>query len=794
MSLGHTGAPTRPPLSAARAYLLSLVVMAAMVTMFFNPVVLRNQTFSTVDNVQQWSYPWLGPVPEVPVFLQLDQAVYVHPRQVFLDRALKVDEQIPLWNPMTFGGHPFLAEAGSRLGYPPLVLLSLLSDPVWMHDLYVVMHVFAAGMAMFAFMRELRAGAGGALLAGVAWAFSSYTLGAIMLEMFAAPAALLPLVLLCLRRWHDRRSVPALLTGTLLLGLLFLGTSMELALLSFLCAGGYASSLATGRVMAEWRERTHPRRLAPLAAPAVLVLGAVAIGAVALTPFLELASRSERVARSPLTWAESVIPVRRFWATLKPPSVPHSDVLQAEFSVVVVGTATALLAIVGLFLRRPGSGLGRSLVVGLFLFAVGTPVTWVALRVIPGLISLGGLRRSLFLWDLGVALLGGLGLDAVLSHLRKGRGGGIRGPTGRTRAVLPALIAAACISATGTQLLTYGRKVNPPFQPREASQLFPVTPAIEAVRSAIGPGPGRARVVPVKRSTSPPQVLPGAAGVALNLPLAGGYEPVLPESVTKLTRVLNGEPEASVVATGVRGTFWPFFTSATARTDLLGRAGVAAVLGPPDMAVEPGWAPPDLAARGLRQTYGGLDGTVYEVADRPARASVVAEGLWAGSSAEALRRFVAPSFDAHRQVILQGRPRAPAGPSSSRAGGALPPRVEWRDDRPNRVELHVTSSVAGWLVLLDGWDPGWQAKIDGRATELVRANYNFRAVAVPPGSSTVTFSYRPRSVLVGAWVSALSTGVILVLVVLGLLRASRTAGGRRSVRSGSEDGPVYSGA
>ena len=765
---GGTRPAGRPAGSIRGPYMLAAGVIAAFLAAFFSPVFLGQKTFSAVANLQPYVHPWVVPgvAPEDPVSPLLDQANYVHPRQVFLDRALQTDRDVPLWNPMTFGGHSFVAESGSRIAYPPRLQLSALAGPSWTHDLYTILHLFVAGIGAFALMRTFQVGTGGALLTGVAWAFGSYTLGWVMLEMFAAPAALLPIAILCVRRWHDRDSWTALLAGAFVLGLLFLGTSVENALFCFLGVGGYAASLSLSRLVREWGGLTAARRVSVVVAPAVLGVAALAVAAVALVPFLELAGSSERAATSPWSREISAAPVRFFAHVLKPPPVP-GDVYEATAVLisgqVFLGTATGILAAVGLFLRRPGSGLGRALVVVLFLFVVGTPVTSLALLVVPRLSALSGFGRALFLFDLGLAVLGGLGLDAILRRLARRSTGA---PPGLVRAawrVSAGALATVCIVVTGAQLLAHGRRINPPFQERTAGLLYPPTPAVDAVRSALGSSRGRGRVLPVNAPGGLP-VLLGTVGMAVDLPSASGYEPVLPATVTKLSRVIAGEPVESALSTVTPRTFLPNFASSVVRTDLLGRAGIAAVMGPPNLAGAEGWAPDALASRGLRQTYAGSDATVYEVLGRPPRATVVTDAVWARSSAEALRRFVDPSFDGRRQVVLEGRPsRRP--PGSSPTPGPAVAGVEWRVDRPDEIRLAVTAPEPGWLVLLDGWDAGWSATVNGRTTDVARANYNFRAVAVPAGSSTVTFSYRPRSVVVGIWISALSMGLIGALVV-----------------------------
>ena len=69
----------------------------------------------------------------------------------------------------------------------------------------------------------------------------------------------------------------------------------------------------------------------------------------------------------------------------------------------------------------------------------------------------------------------------------------------------------------------------------------------------------------------------------------------------------------------------------------------------------------------------------------------------------------------------------------------------------------------GFVVLVDTWDPGWQATVDGEPATVLRANLALRAVAVPAGEHLVEMRYRPRSVLVGAGFSGVATALLLGL-------------------------------
>ncbi|MAG37153.1 MAG: hypothetical protein CL878_13045 [Dehalococcoidia bacterium] len=81
--------------------------------------------------------------------------------------------------------------------------------------------------------------------------------------------------------------------------------------------------------------------------------------------------------------------------------------------------------------------------------------------------------------------------------------------------------------------------------------------------------------------------------------------------------------------------------------------------------------------------------------------------------------------------------------------------------------VDVDAQQPALLFLADTHYPGWQARLDGRAVPIYRANYLFRAVFVPAGTHTVEFAYRPGSFLVGATISTIT--VLLVAGALGAL-------------------------
>ena len=86
----------------------------------------------------------------------------------------------------------------------------------------------------------------------------------------------------------------------------------------------------------------------------------------------------------------------------------------------------------------------------------------------------------------------------------------------------------------------------------------------------------------------------------------------------------------------------------------------------------------------------------------------------------------------------------------------------------NEVTLEVNLDDAGFVVLADTYYPGWRAAVDGQATAVYRANSVVRAVYVPAGQHTVTFSFWPWDFVAGTAVSAAA-----LLLGLALLAWSR---------------------
>ena len=82
-----------------------------------------------------------------------------------------------------------------------------------------------------------------------------------------------------------------------------------------------------------------------------------------------------------------------------------------------------------------------------------------------------------------------------------------------------------------------------------------------------------------------------------------------------------------------------------------------------------------------------------------------------------------------------------------------PARLKLCHRDPNSVTLTAELSRPGYVVLLDRYDPSWQASVDGHAVTVWRANQNFRAVYADAGRHDIRFEYRQRGLRLGLVIS-----------------------------------------
>src|SRR5262245_32157577 len=188
--------------------------------------------------------------------------------------------EIPLWNPLSNCGLPFLAQWNTLVLYPGS-LFYLLLPLSWSLGVFCLLHQFLAGMGMYCLASRWTGNRLAASVAGVAYAFNGLTLNCLMWPNNIAALGWMPWVILAVERaWigGGRRIATAAAVGAMQM----LSGAPEIILLTWITLAVLAASQSFQGLPKVWRR---------LATVGFLVAGT---SAAQLVPFLDLLSQAQR--------------------------------------------------------------------------------------------------------------------------------------------------------------------------------------------------------------------------------------------------------------------------------------------------------------------------------------------------------------------------------------------------------------------------------------------------------------------------------------------------------------------
>jgi hypothetical protein len=126
--------------------------------------------------------------------------------------------------------------------------------------------------------------------------------------------------------------------------------------------------------------------------------------------------------------------------------------------------------------------------------------------------------------------------------------------------------------------------------------------------------------------------------------------------------------------------------------------------------------------------------------DYLAKATLVPRVEYFSQDKAVLKRLADLDWNPRESVLLvptHARLTAPM-----KASGKVPPdQVDLETYTPNEIVVKAQSTLGAYLLINDQYDSDWQVQVNGRAAELLRADYILRAVQIPPGDSTISMHY-----------------------------------------------------
>ena len=285
---------------------LAVLLFFLLPLCLFAPQTLGGRTLIPTENLYQYE-PWHGERHEVGApqphnALLSDLVLQNYNWQLFIREQLQAGE-LPLWNPYQFAGQPFFAAGQASVLYPLRLIFHLLPIPL-AYGWHMVFNLWLAGLGMYFYLRTLRRGRFGALLAGIVYQLASWLVVSAVHPMIVSAAVWLPWLLgmmegVIYRRpflGSRRATLPWALGAVWALTCVTLAGIAEMIVYTALTAAIYG----IGRLVGDWRRGWSwlLRRIAWLAGIAIFGVG---LGAIQLLPLLGVAGNSYRATRAEYT-------------------------------------------------------------------------------------------------------------------------------------------------------------------------------------------------------------------------------------------------------------------------------------------------------------------------------------------------------------------------------------------------------------------------------------------------------------------------------------------------------------
>jgi hypothetical protein len=711
---------------------------------------------------------------------------------------------IPLWNPYSFCGTPFLANLQSTVLYPPN-LLFLLTGARHGFGVSAILHLTLGGLFMYWFLLDLRLRYGAALLGALVFMFNGFTVTWLEYPTLSLWVLMwLPAVLLCYQRSLARPFSPWPALCALAIGVQFLGGHLQISAYLVMAFLLYALvRMATpGQT---WRQRGSAALLAALA----LALGlGLALGQI--LPTLELAAHTGRVSHGvegaistafPLTHLVLYLipnffgnPVHyNYWGSIGDLPINYFE------TACYVGILPLFLGVCALQRwREPKVWFFGGLTVIAMLAALGTPAYAALYYLAPGFKELAGLGRILCLAAFGLAGLAAMGIDELAS---------LREPVAPPRGVWGRPLMRAVIG--GIPAVVAMQLYRPLIDAAVARM-----PEYCGTQAGIAVALGAATLVTVSLRARLRMSARAFTTLALVLVVADlfwfgiRFNPytdarmAYPE--TETTRWLQEHAgHQRVTSLASDGMDWMAHNSSMI-------LGLRDIHGSDSLRVKRSFdlvSPPD----GNQSKYPPADSPLldalavrYLVTEQPPSDDWVPApsgppNVYLNNHATDrvhMAGRITPATDPEAITALrQGLPhRWDEALASPEVAAAIQPRIVegvFREmgsptrivaDEPNRMTVQVDAESDRLLVVMDSHYPGWRAWVDGKPETIYRVNYGFRGVLVPEGRHIVEMRYQPASYRVGLFLSLLALSVMTGFGFASLLAsrasASTTAGRR----------------
>jgi len=167
---------------------------------------------------------------------------------------------------------------------------------------------------------------------------------------------------------------------------------------------------------------------------------------------------------------------------------------------------------------------------------------------------------------------------------------------------------------------------------------------------------------------------------------------------------------------------------------------------------------------------------LYRVPNPAPRVSFVSDFMAEYMTRDKIVNAFAVQTGTDRLLLLPEEARRFAPPVSGAASSGNPARVRYTRSSSDEIQLDAVTDRPGFVYLVEAYDPGWNAQVDGNRAPVVLANGFAMAIPISSGRHSIDLNYRTPGRLTGVMLSLLS-----VCLLAGLIWTAH--GARRSAKT-----------
>lgn len=746
-----------------------------------------------------------------------DLSRYFYPLRFFTVNSIK-SGVVPLWNPYIFCGTPHLALQQSVIFYP-LSIIYYLFPFARAFNIFLVLHIFSAGLFVALLCRRWGFHESASMLAAIIFMFSGYIVSTLNLATTLSSCIWLPIILLFFdKALSDRRP-----------GYIFL-TSISLA---FMFLGGEPSIFYTTlwallfySIFFWLNNRVeYPLKKVASCYFFTMLIG-ILLSSVQLIPFLELMSLADRTTSSiPYEYLTKwSLPLKDTFSFIIP-FLTRTDFSRDSYwkeqswvFLIYVGVFAIFLILLSILSKKNWRIKYLFFLGGLFLFiSYGnhTPFYYAVYKFIPGVRHIRYPVRFLYATTFAIAMLCGAGYDMYIE--------GIKNRDERLhrffKYLLFALYASSIIflalSIYHDKAIEMARDfcVKHMDPKKDSGMLFSFVAAIFNMRRLAGFFTFGGLILYLGSRLKIRQGVISFAFISLvtidlisALPLTqimlnskaihaptpnieylksdkSSFRFFISPKTREASAYLEGTnyEEAIAVSKDKLTANWPMLyglydasgydsikladygklmllldtTSAPSDTKILDMLNVKYLL-----------VLDEMDSKGYKLVKKG-PAYLYENANVLPRAFLVSSYNVLKNELDIANRLKSKDFNPAKEVILKEEPQLPLQERKllPARGSYIREKVQITKYSPNEVLINAVVNSPKFLVLSDSYYPGWKAYVDGRPDKIYVANYILRAVYLDSGSHTVRFVFDPFSFKLGLSISLATFFICMFYIV-----------------------------